>query len=63
MSAVDRILSSIRRVIVMETRLQSLSEGMAEVTRTVMDHEKRLVRLETIEEVAGARRLPPTAGS
>lgn len=59
MSTVQRILSSIKRVIVMESKLQGLSDGLSDVTRTVLDHEKRLVRLETVVEIAKTQsRLP-----
>lgn len=59
MGAIDRIMSSIRQVILMESKLQMLADGVDEMADTVMDHEKRLVRLETIVEVAKANRLAP----
>lgn len=36
----DRILSSIKRVILMGSKLQNVSEGLTEVTKTVLEHEK-----------------------
>ncbi len=58
MSALDRIMTSIRQVILMETKLQTLADGVEKVADLLMDHEKRLIRIETLVEVAQSR-LPP----
>lgn len=66
MTAFEELLKSIRRVIVMESKLEDLSSGLKEITGRVMDHEGRLIRIETMIEVAqaqgglqqGPRRLP-----
>lgn len=58
MSALDRIMTSIRQVILMETKLQTLADGVEEVADLLMNHEKRLIRIETLVEVAQSR-LPP----
>jgi hypothetical protein len=57
MSAFDRILTSIRRVILMESRIQTLADSVDRIAETMIDHEKRLVRLETMVEIS--RALPP----
>ena len=62
MSALDRIMSSIRQVILMETKLQTLADGVEKVADVLMDHEKRLIRIETLVEVAQSNRLPAVDG-
>ncbi len=62
MSALDRIMSSIRQVILMEAKLQTLADGVEKVADLIMDHEKRLIRIETLVEVAQSNRLPPVDG-
>ena len=39
MSALDRIMSSIRQVILMEAKLQTLADGVENVADLIMDHE------------------------
>jgi len=55
-------MSSIRQVILMEAKLQTLAHGVETVADLVMDHEKRLIRIETLVEVAQLNRLPPVDG-
>ena len=62
MSALDRIMSSIRQVILMEAKLQTLADGVENVADLILDHEKRLIRIETLVEVAQSNRLPPVDG-
>ena len=52
-------MESIRQVILMESKLEALADGVDVLSDTVLDHEKRLVRLETMVEIAQTRRLPP----
>ena len=52
MSPFDSLLNSIRRVILMESKLQDLSDGLREISGRVMDHEGRLIRIETMIEMA-----------
>ena len=59
MSALDNLLGSIRRVILMESKIQDLADGLKEVSRRVIDHEGRLIRIETMVELAQARSGPP----
>ena len=61
MSALDSLLGSIRRVILMESKIQDLADGLKEVSRRVVDHEGRLIRIETLVEMA-QRRPPPRLG-
>jgi len=60
-STIDSLLGSIRRVILMESKLQDLAVGMKEIGARVVDHEGRLIRIETMIEIArqpsGPRRL------
>jgi hypothetical protein len=62
MSALDSLLGSIRRVILMESKIQELADGLKEVSRRVVDHEGRLIRIETLVELA-QRRPPPRLGA
>jgi hypothetical protein len=62
MSALDSLLTSIRRVILMESKIQDLADGLSEVSRRVVDHEGRLIRIETLVELA-QRRGPPRIGT
>ena len=59
MSALDNLLGSIRRVILMESKIQDLADGLKEVSRRVIDHEGRLIRIETMVELAQRRSVPP----
>ena len=58
MSALDNLLGSIRRVILMESKIQDLADGLKEVSRRVIDHEGRLIRIETMVELAQRRSVP-----
>ena len=62
MSAIDSLPKSIRRVILMESKINDLADGMKEMSRRIVDHEGRLIRIETLVEVAGRRTLPRSEG-
>ena len=62
MSAIDSLPKSIRRVILMESKINDLADGMKEMSRRIVDHEGRLIRIETLVEVAGGRTLPRSEG-
>ena len=62
MSALDSLFGSIRRVILMESKIQDLADGLKEVSRRVVDHVGRLIRIETLVEMA-QRRPPPRLGT
>jgi hypothetical protein len=49
-------------VILMEAKLQTLADGVEKVADLVLDHERRLIRIETLVEVAQSNRLPPVDG-
>ncbi|MBI1216457.1 MAG: hypothetical protein GC185_11655 [Alphaproteobacteria bacterium] len=55
MSLGDSILGGLRSIVLIEERLQRLNESLANLRReavaAVADHEKRLIRLETIIEL------------
>ena len=63
MSALDSLFGSIRRVILMESKIQDLADGLKEVSRRVVDHEGRLIRIETLVELAQRRAPPPRLGT
>lgn len=60
MSAWGELKDSIRKIILMEDKIDRLASGLTTIGDRVMDHEKRLIRIETMIEMAqGPRRLPP----
>jgi hypothetical protein len=58
-STIDSLLKSIRRVILMESKLQDLAAGLKDVSRAVVNHEGRLIRIETMVEMARGSAAPP----
>ena len=61
MSAWGELKDSIRKIILMEDKIDRLASGLTTIGDRVMDHEKRLIRIETMIEMAqGPRRLPPS---
>lgn len=59
MSVGDRILSTLRDVLLMNEKVTQLTTRTDQLQEKVADHGERLVRLETIVEMAGGRRAPP----
>jgi hypothetical protein len=60
-SVVDRVLGSVKDLIVMREQLDRLAEDVSGANTEIRDHEKRLIRIETIIEMSGKaarRRLP-----
>ncbi len=53
MSVVDRILSGLRDLIVMREELARIGESVRTLAAEARDHERRLIRIETLIEVAG----------
>jgi hypothetical protein len=43
---------SIRKIILMESRIDGLTDAVDRLTDQSLDHEKRLIRIETMIEVA-----------
>jgi len=68
MSAFERVLDGIREVLRATEEIKRLSEGLKAIAVEVRDIDRRLVRIETIAEIAKARgarsgrkRLPKSA--
>lgn len=55
MSAWSDLRDSIRKIILMQDKIDRLAQGVDRVASEVMDHEKRLIRIETLIEVAQNR--------
>ncbi len=56
MSAWRDIRDSVRKIILMQDKTDRLASGLSRLSADVMDHEKRLIRIETMIEMAQARR-------
>lgn len=59
MSAFERVLGGIKDLLVMREDVARLAEGTKELGRDIRDHERRLIRIETLIEVAGRSAAPP----
>ena len=62
MGAIDRIIDGIKGQVEMRGDIERLTARVDRISDDVVDHEKRLIRLETVVEMArgdfAARRLP-----
>jgi ppGpp synthetase/RelA/SpoT-type nucleotidyltranferase len=58
MSAWAELREGIRKVILMQDRLERLSAGTEKMAGQLADHDRRLVRIETMIELAQRRQLP-----
>lgn len=61
MSVLERVLGSVKDLIVMRDELDRLTLDISSTRTEVRDHEKRLIRIETMIEMTGRdtrRRLP-----
>jgi hypothetical protein len=56
MSAWADIRDSVRKIILMQDKIDRLASGLSRLSADVMDHEKRLIRIETMIEMAQAPR-------
>jgi hypothetical protein len=67
MAALDRILDGIREVLRLTDEVKRLSEGLKELAVQVREIDRRLVRIETMAEIAKVeavrRRLPKEPAS
>jgi hypothetical protein len=67
MAALDRILDGIREVLRLTDEVKRLSEGLKELAVQVRDIDRRVVRIETMAEIAkteaARRRLPKEPSS
>ena len=63
MAALDQIIEGVKEVLKMSGEIKRLSETVRDLSVEVRDMDRRLVRLETMVEVAqttrGTKRLPP----
>jgi hypothetical protein len=57
-SAFERVLGGIKDLLVMREDVARLAEGTRELGRDIRDHERRLIRIETLIEIAERRALP-----
>ena len=62
MSTLDRLLQGIRDVLVLSTQVDRLGQDVGELARDVRNHEKRLIRLETMVEMAQGGAVRPRLG-
>ena len=54
--------STLRSIMVMEEKIDRLGAALEKIAGHVEDHEKRLIRIETLIELARERRLPRRRG-
>ncbi len=63
MAALDQIIEGVKEVLKMSGEIKRLAETVRELSTEIRDLDRRLVRLETIVELAqgarATRRLPP----
>ncbi|HTT81858.1 MAG TPA: hypothetical protein VMF67_00095 [Rhizomicrobium sp.] len=52
MSLTDKVLEALRNAILLESRVSTLAGSVGELAREVRDMDRRLVRLETMVELA-----------
>ncbi len=57
MTAWNDLREGIRRAILMQERAERVIAGVEKIEARVIDHERRLVRIETLIELAQQRRL------
>ncbi len=53
MSAFERVLAGIKDLMVMRDDVACLADATKDLGRDIRDHERRLIRIETLIEVAG----------
>jgi vacuolar-type H+-ATPase subunit D/Vma8 len=65
MAALDQIIESVKEVLKMSVEIKRLSEAVRDMSVELREQDRRLVRLETMVEIAqatrAAKRLPPKA--
>lgn len=67
MAALDRVIEGVKEVLRMSDEVKRLAEGMKSLAAEVRDMDKRLIRIETMAEIAktqgtrrSGKRLPRT---
>ena len=65
MGALDQIIEGVKEVLKMSAEIKRLSETVRDLSVEMRDLDRRVVRIETMAEIAqssrAARRLPPKA--
>lgn len=59
MNPVDRVLSGFRKLVTMEDKLAKVEQATERLDSAVDDIDRRLVRLETVVQMASGKPLPP----
>ena len=60
MGVIDDLKSSIRQVILMESKLDGLTDAVEKLSTQNFDQEKRLIRIETMIEMAQSQQQLPS---
>jgi hypothetical protein len=58
-SWISDVVAGMKRVIQLDNDVERLRTAVEKTESTVTDHEKRLIRIETLIELTRASRLPP----
>ena len=58
MSVWDDLKGSIRKIVLMESRIDGIAAAVDRLADQALDHEKRLIRIETMIELAQRRAGP-----
>lgn len=59
MALFDTLFANVRKIVLMEHKIDSMIERVDRLAGFAEDHEKRLIRIETLVEVAQGRSGPP----
>ena len=57
MSTLKDVLSAVKEVLLLTNRVETVARSLSEVVHEVRDHDKRLIRLETMVEIAQRNKL------
>ena len=58
MSWIRDLGDNLRKIVLMEDKIDRLLNDVSEVNKLVLDHEKRLIRIETMIDMAQSRNAP-----
>jgi hypothetical protein len=59
MSAIKDVLSAVKEVLLLTNRVDTFGTTLTAIVKEVRNHDRRLVRLETMVEIAQKNRIPP----
>ncbi|HEY0306961.1 MAG TPA: hypothetical protein VGB94_02270 [Acidobacteriaceae bacterium] len=59
MSTTEKFLLALKEVVFLADRVKSLEEKIDKLSGTVVDVDRRLIRIETLVEFSQYKRLPP----